>query len=366
METISTLCAIIVGISMFVTPVLFVIFLIRWAMKKTKKKIGIATLIGIGCFILFSIVGAFTSPGTYCDHQYYVVSEDPATCEEKGTVSYHCDLCGYDRTEKIDALGHDMSEVSRKEPTEDAEGEIVYCCARCEERDVTVIEKLPKPTETQPSADTTKPTATEPVTTDPISPGVDVGFDSHYDGIVEDLTSIGFTEQEAIDLREIFVACGISSLSGMEAVSNGVTIDELAVFRILEDGEPVWFFTIDARSLLYISYYGTDVYDRDNGGILTNVGDIHIPETDMTESEKYGLRDLSETVLDDYFKYTPYYDAWGFAREDDMYMVQCEAYAKNGLGIKDWVPVKVWYQKVNGEYEVVAVQIDGVRYDPIK
>lgn len=180
METISTLCAIIVGIAMFATPVLFVIFLIRWAMKKTKKKIGIATLIGIGCFILFSIVGAFTSPGTYCDHEYYVVSEDPATCEEKGTVSYHCDLCGYDRTEKIDALGHDMSEVSRKEPTEDAEGEIVYQCSRCEERDVTVIEKLPKPTETQSSADTTEPTVTEPVTTDPSATESTATFEEIY------------------------------------------------------------------------------------------------------------------------------------------------------------------------------------------
>ena len=167
METISTLCAIIVGIAMFVTPVLFVIFLIRWAMKKTKKKIGIAALIGVGCFILFSIVGAFTSPGTYCDHEYYVVSEDPATCEEKGTVSYHCDLCGYYRTEKIDALGHDMSEVSRKEPTEDVEGEIVCQCTRCGVEDVTVIAKLPKPTEAIPSVGTTEPyETTEPIPTE--------------------------------------------------------------------------------------------------------------------------------------------------------------------------------------------------------
>lgn len=370
MKTISMICAVFVGIAMFATPVLFLIFLIRWMMKKPKKKIGVATLIGVGCFVLFAILGVATDPSTYCDHAYHLVNSESATCTEKGFETYHCDLCGRDRKDTIDAFGHDLKEIERKEPTRDKTGEIVYQCLRCDKRDVTIIEKLPELTESVTQSETTKPTTAESLEiesapAESASIGNDVSFDSNYDGIVEDLMGIGFSEQEAVDLRAIFTACGITSLSGMEAVSNGVSIDELAVFRILENGKPVWFFTIDARSLLYISYHGTDVYDRDNGGVLTNIGDIHIPETDMTESEKYGLLYLSETVLDSYFKYTPYYDAWGFAREDDMYMAQCEAYAKNGLGDKDWVLAKVWYKKVNGEYDVVAVQIDGVKYDPI-
>lgn len=54
--------------------------------------------------------------------------------------------------------------------------------------------------------------------------------------------------------------------------------------------------------------------------------------------------------------------AVGVARSDDDYMVQCEVYASNKLGIKDWVRAKVWYE-YNGEtYDVTGIMIDGERY----
>ena len=154
MDIISTICAIIVGVAMFVTPVLLLIFLIRWAMKKAKKKLGIATLICAGCFILFTIIGTATAPSTYCNHEYQLVSSESPTCEKKGFEMYHCNLCDTDRKNKLNKLGHDMKEVSHKEPTYDVGGEIVYQCTRCEERDITVIKKLKKPKETNPSAET--------------------------------------------------------------------------------------------------------------------------------------------------------------------------------------------------------------------
>ena len=155
MQIISTLCAIIVGIAMFVTPILLLIFLIRWAMKKSKKKIGIATLIGVGCFIGFTILGVATDPSTYCEHEYHLVENHPATCEEPGYEMYHCDLCDNDSKVKLDKLGHDMVEVSRTEAAPGVDGEIVYQCTRCEKQDVEVLEKLPEPTETTASTETT-------------------------------------------------------------------------------------------------------------------------------------------------------------------------------------------------------------------
>lgn len=114
------------------------------------------------------------------NHAYREVSRTEATCEDRGSIEYICDYCGMSNSEAIDAYGHDMVEISRKEATQDAEGEIVYQCSRCEERDVTVIEKLPKPTETQSLADTTEPTVTEPVITDPSATESTATFEEIY------------------------------------------------------------------------------------------------------------------------------------------------------------------------------------------
>lgn len=108
METVSKICAVIVGISMFVTPVLFVIWAVKKLRKKPAKKMGIAALIGAACFVVCLFAGTYTDPATYCDHEYELVAGEAATCEKDGFEKYHCDLCGRDKTEKLDKLGHDM------------------------------------------------------------------------------------------------------------------------------------------------------------------------------------------------------------------------------------------------------------------
>lgn len=56
--TVSEICAYIVGWSMIATPVLALIFLIRWIMRKPKKKVGIAILVCIGNIVVFTLIGA--------------------------------------------------------------------------------------------------------------------------------------------------------------------------------------------------------------------------------------------------------------------------------------------------------------------
>ena len=66
------------------------------------------------------------------DHTWVKTQTLPPTCTEQGTAFYKCSTCGATRTEKIDALGHDLS---RCDLTPDATctqpGRAVGTCARC-------------------------------------------------------------------------------------------------------------------------------------------------------------------------------------------------------------------------------------------
>lgn len=172
METISSLCGWLVAVAIFVTPVLFLIFLVRWLMRRSKKKIGIATLISAASIVIFTIIGVSTAPSTHCEHDYKIVESEPATCTKSGLATYHCDLCGSDSEEVLDELGHDMMDVRKVNPTYDASGEYVEGCTRCDYEEITILEKLQLPAET--TAPPTTVQHTEPPVTiyrpDPVEP----------------------------------------------------------------------------------------------------------------------------------------------------------------------------------------------------
>lgn len=85
-------------------------------MKNNKKEAGIATLISAGCFVLFILLGTFTDPATYCEHEYYLVDSKAASCVDDGFEMYHCDLCDRDNQIELTKLGHEMVDVRRIEP----------------------------------------------------------------------------------------------------------------------------------------------------------------------------------------------------------------------------------------------------------
>ena len=157
MEIISNLCSYAVMLAMVVTPVLFIIWLIRLVIKKPHKRVGIASLISFVCFVVFILLGTFTSPATYCDHEYKLLKSEDALCEKDGFEEYHCDLCDSNKTDIINKLGHDMVDASRVEPTYDAAGEYVQACTRCDYTETEVLAMLAKPTEEPPPA-TPEPT----------------------------------------------------------------------------------------------------------------------------------------------------------------------------------------------------------------
>ena len=95
------------------------------------------------------------------DHTWVKTQTFPASCTEQGTVFYKCSACGATRTEKIAALGHDLSRCDLvPDATCTKPGRVVGTCARC---GVQIDEVIPAKGHDYSYADVhTDPTCTEP------------------------------------------------------------------------------------------------------------------------------------------------------------------------------------------------------------
>lgn len=95
------------------------------------------------------------------DHTWAKTQTLPPTCTEKGTQFYKCSACGATRTEKIAALGHDLSRCDlRPAATCTQPGRAVGTCARC---GVQIDEVIPAKGHDYSYAETSvAPTCTEP------------------------------------------------------------------------------------------------------------------------------------------------------------------------------------------------------------
>lgn len=94
------------------------------------------------------------------DHTWVKTQTYPASCTEQGTVFYKCSACGATRTEKIAALGHDLSRCDLvPDATCTKPGRAVGTCARC---GVKIDEVIPAKGHDYSYADVrTEPTCTE-------------------------------------------------------------------------------------------------------------------------------------------------------------------------------------------------------------
>ena len=95
------------------------------------------------------------------DHTWVKTQTFPASCTEQGTVFYKCSACGATRTEKIAALGHDLSRCDLKPAATCTQpGRAVGTCARC---GVQIDEVIPAKGHDYSYAETSvAPTCTEP------------------------------------------------------------------------------------------------------------------------------------------------------------------------------------------------------------
>ena len=95
------------------------------------------------------------------DHTWVKTQTNPPTCTEQGTAFYKCSACGATRTEKIAALGHDLSRCDLvPDATCTKPGRAVGTCARC---GVKIDEVIPAKGHdySYKSASSTEPTCTE-------------------------------------------------------------------------------------------------------------------------------------------------------------------------------------------------------------
>ena len=95
------------------------------------------------------------------DHTWVKTQTNPPTCTEQGTAFYKCSACGATRTEKIAALGHDLSRCDLKPAATCTQpGRAVGSCARC---GVQIDEVIPAKGHDYSYAETSvAPTCTEP------------------------------------------------------------------------------------------------------------------------------------------------------------------------------------------------------------
>lgn len=95
------------------------------------------------------------------DHTWVKTQTNPPTCTEQGTAFYKCSVCGATRTEKIAALGHDLSRCDLvPDATCTQPGRAVGTCARC---GVQIDEVIPAKGHDYSYAETSvAPTCTEP------------------------------------------------------------------------------------------------------------------------------------------------------------------------------------------------------------
>ena len=95
------------------------------------------------------------------DHTWVKTQTNPPTCTEQGTAFYKCSACGATRTEKIAALGHDLSRCDLvPDATCTQPGRAVGTCPRC---GVKIDEVIPAKGHdySYKSASSTEPTCTE-------------------------------------------------------------------------------------------------------------------------------------------------------------------------------------------------------------
>lgn len=101
--TISNLFAILVFSLIVAIPIGVIVLIGRLISRKPCKQLGIAIVVGIGLFIVYTCLGAFTDPATWCEHEHTVeVSRIEPTEDTEGQVTTRCEKCGHEEVTTID------------------------------------------------------------------------------------------------------------------------------------------------------------------------------------------------------------------------------------------------------------------------
>ena len=143
--------------ALLATFICFLGFIVKWIMRKPKKRWGIAALVS---FALIWVFG-FSVFAVSCKGEYIEISRTEPTCTTHGEIIYQCEECGETKSESIEPTGHTLVEISRIEPTVNSEGKAVERCSVCSETITTPLDKPTPPAESQKPEETTVPVEEE-------------------------------------------------------------------------------------------------------------------------------------------------------------------------------------------------------------
>lgn len=115
-----------------------------------KQRNFFASFFGMAIIVLIAVVICLLVYLLHSDeyftdmknHSYKQTVTDEATCIKEGIKLYQCEYCGRKREEIIPKSEHTMEELSKREATYKAEGELIERCSVCHFTQTIVIEKL--------------------------------------------------------------------------------------------------------------------------------------------------------------------------------------------------------------------------------
>lgn len=316
---------------MLITPVLLLLFIILWILKKRKMLVGISWAILSACILPCCLLGVFIHPGTYCDHEWVLTSEEPVLCEQNGYKNYQCPLCTYTQSETIEKLGHDMVEISHKEPTIESEGKTVKGCTRCGEQEIVVLDKLPT------------------------------------SEMVALLMRIGYSGDHAIEIENVLNMVGITSIE----IDNMTGDAEYGLNAMVcypngsKDASSRFTVTTENGVVFYVGFLSEDLYDSSKGGFLKRYSDVHIPETNVSSEAEVILMMMAEDVAKQIANYPSTVSfktfEWGFWRKDLIYAVQGTFSCSNAYGVRAEHIIKLICEasEDNSKIYVKEVYLDG-------
>lgn len=142
METISNICAVIVGVLSLALPVMLLMLVIRRIRKNPSPKLGKYTRICAWAWLLFVLVGTFTDPSTWCEHEYAIVEDVAPTCTEKGKLVKHCPLCDRETVEYPDTTPHSWGQDTVVAATCTMQGYTKRTCSVCLADDIAYTDTI--------------------------------------------------------------------------------------------------------------------------------------------------------------------------------------------------------------------------------
>lgn len=313
------ICIYIWLVSVLVSIVSAVIFIIRLITKKNRKIVKRVFWISIACSIGAFILFGLTSPVTWCEHEYTTIIDEAPTCTSDGRRERYCALCDYTKKETFDATGHNMVTQSKREPTYEADGELIEKCSVCGYEAVTKLDMLIKQTQPVTTEPTEKPKTDKEIAKEVSDSIANIGAvtlekEDEILSIKERYEQLTQKQQRKVKNYDVLEKClaELDALHELERLKNDPTYT-------LTENDMVGIWEEKFPGDTHTAYY----YFANNGYIYyiackdTPTQSSFTSEYRISTSYEFDSFDKSDGLMKGTFYCEPTYDTFDFAVERD-------------------------------------------------